>query len=201
MGCCFGKRRSSSETTEVELSTTTNAAVTARPGAQGEKVKVASSETSFVVSGEGSALASCPLDCDVCCWEVRVGAGAAGVRVGVTRFNEKKPRSLAAQLKDGGAEEESWVFPGFVDGGKDLEEGDVVTIFWDQTDLPMLSFSVNNTPYPEASVSRIRPSNNIYPAVSVAKGSVCDYVFDSTHWKYQPASSKWKAIICATSLI
>jgi len=202
MGCCCGKANKDEEDM-VEMSTTTNVAVTLKAGAKGEGVQVTPDGGSYTVTGKGTALGSCALDCDVGMWEVVVGKGGGrGVRVGIKRWHSKKPSPLSGQLGEDGTE--SWAFPTFANGGKDLEEGDVVSVFWDQTDLPMLSFAVNGVPFPEASVSRIRPSSDIYPACSVSGeegGSECRFVFDGQYFKYPPAGSKFKMVICATSLI
>ena len=200
--CCCGKgRRAAAEDDTIELSSVTNAAVTLKSGAKGEAVVVAPSPdgSSYCVSGRGTVLGSCVLDCDVGMWEVRIGKGAAGVRVGVRRYNAKRPTPLGGAMGEEGTE--SWAFPSFANGGKDLEEGDVVSVFWDQTDLPLVSFAVNGVPYPDAAVKRIRPSSDIYPAVSVDDGSSCELVFDGAHFKHTPAGSKFKMVICATNLI
>ena len=83
----------------------------------------------------------------------------------------------------------------------ELKEGDVVGIYWDQTDFPMLNFSVNGKMLQNYAINRIRPSSDIYPAVSVQSGSSCAFGFDGEHFKYPPSSNKFKMIVCATSLI
>ena len=206
MGCCLGKRGGGGDA-EIEIgSSATNAAVTCKGGAHGGDVKVVALEadrrSSFGVSGSGTALGSCTLECDVGMWECKVGKGSAGVQLGIKRWNAKKPSTLEYSLSAGAsADSPSWCFPGATQGGKDLEEGDVVTICWDQTDLPMLSFSVNGNPYPNASVSRIRPSQDCYPALSVETGSSAEFIFDGESFSYPPQGSKFKMIICSTSLI
>lgn len=187
-------------------SSTTNAAVTCKAGAHGASVKVASVESdkrsSFGVSGSGTALGSCALECDVGMWECKVGKGSSGVQLGIKRWNAKKPSSLEGSLSAGSsADAPSWSFPDATQGGKDLEDGDTVSIYWDQTDLPMLSFSVNGVPYPEASVSRIRPSQDCFPALSVENGSSAEFVFDGESFAFPPKASKFKMIICSTNLI
>jgi len=198
MGCCFDKVKREDEDA-IELSTTTNAAVTLKVGAKGDGVTVSTDGTCYAVSGKGTVLGSCALDCDVGMWEVRIGKRPGGVKVGVRRFNAKRATPLGGALGEEGTE--AWSLPKFGDGGKDLEEGDVVSVFWDQTDLPLVSYTVNGVSYPEASVKRIRPSADMYPACSVEEGSTCELVFDGEHFKHQPPGSKWRQVICATNLI
>ena len=197
MGCCCSK---SGHGEVIEMSVTTNIAVTLKIGQKGENVVVVPSESGYTVTGSGIALASCPLDCDVGMWEVKIGKQPSGVRVGVMRFNTKKAApSLGGLLGEG---VENWYFPDSSHGGKDLEEGDVVSLFWDQTDLPQLSFAINGTLLPQASVSRVRPSSDVYPACSVEPGSSCELIFDGQHFNNPPSgSSKFKMVICATNLI
>lgn len=83
----------------------------------------------------------------------------------------------------------------------ELKEGDVVGVYWDQTDFPMLNFSLNGKLIPNSSVNRIRPSQDIFPAVSIQAGSICEIGFDGDNFIYPPVASKFKGIVCATSLI
>ena len=217
MGCCFRKGNLDRDS-EVECnSTTMNAAVTCKAGVHGEEVQVATlsgadGKTSFAVAGNGTALGSCSLDCDVGLWEVKIGKAPEGVQVGIKRYNAKKNSPLDGILCEdgsssssnstgGSAESPSWCFPTAAQGGKDLAEGDVVSVYWDQTDLPMLSYCVNGVPFPGASVSRIRPSLDVYPAISLRGGSSAEFIFDGECFKYPPKGSKFQMIICSTSLI
>lgn len=150
------------------------------------------------VKGQGIALGSCSLDCDTAYWEVRVGS-PQGLRVGVKRFNPKKPAKLTGNLDDApDADEDSpaWYFK-----GPELKAGDVIGVYWDQTDLPMLSFSLNGDICPDASILRIRPAIDIVPAVSCQQGSSCEMIFDGDSFINPPKSSKFKMIISAKSLL
>jgi len=192
---------------ELSESITSNAAVMCRGGLAGKDVKVSLDAGCYKVTGTGIALGSCALDCDTALWQVRVGAKPEGVRVGVKRYNTKKPSPLVGHLEGGsspesllGAENEaspSWTFK-----GRELKTGDVVGVYWDHTDLPMLSFTVNGEDIPEAAVMRIRPAIDIFPAVSLeGDGSSCELIFDEAYFVGQSKSSKFKMIVCATSLI
>lgn len=200
MGACLSCLKGSDDDGEViEFSTTMNAAVTCKLGLKGDAIKVGQniSTSSYTISGSGTAIGSCALDCDVAYWEVRVGKQPENVRIGIKRFNPKKGPSLNGQLEESGeSEDPSWCLTGV-----ELKPGDVVGVCWDQTDLPMLSFCVNGTQLMQGSVNRIRPSNDIYPAVSVSDGAECEIVFDGNHFWKAPPSSKFKMIVCATSLI
>lgn len=154
------------------------------------------------VSGGGTALGTCPLDCDTAVWQVRLGKNPAGIRVGVKRYNPKHPCDLNGSLvtSDSDKENPSWSM-GPDTTGVVFAEGDVVDMYWDQTDLPMLSFSINGDARPSADVNRVRPANDVRPAVSLEKGSSCEIIFDGRHFTHPPKSSKFKNIICSTSLI
>ncbi|KAJ1434494.1 hypothetical protein B484DRAFT_446579 [Ochromonadaceae sp. CCMP2298] len=195
MGCCA----STSGEDDVLLSNETSAAVTCRAGLKGENVTVteAAEGGSYAVKGSGTLLGSCCLDCDTGMWEVKVGKNPEGVRIGIKKHNAKtNPGKLFEHLdSDADARSPAW----FLDE-TELKEGDVVGIYWDQTDLPMLTFSVNGEPA-RFSVTRIRPAVDIYPAVSVREGSSCDIILDGTRFLFPPKSSKFKMIICSSSLI
>lgn len=64
----------------------------------------------------------------------------------------------------------------------------------------MLSFTVNGVPTSSADVNRIRPTNEIYPAISVSN-STAEIIFDEKKFNFAPKSKKFQMIICATSLI
>jgi len=84
----------------------------------------------------------------------------------------------------------------------DLKEGDVVGVYWDQTDMPMLSFALNGEKISDQySTNRIRPTQDIYPAVSVKKDSTSCVMFDGQTFAYPPSSTKFGAIICSTNII
>ena len=202
MCCCCKKSPMSADNSSVELSSTaTNSSVMCKCGLYGNDVHVSTDpKTSFVtVKGKGIALGSSTLDCDTAYWEVRIGPNPEGVKVGIKRFHMKKPSDLSGNLDDPvavGEDSPAWHFQ-----GPALRTGDVIGIYWDQTDLPMLSFSLNGNIIPEASVLRIRPAFDISPAVSVQEGSSCEMIFDGNHFLNQPKSSKFQMIISAKSLI
>ena len=130
-------------------------------------------------------------------WEVILGKNPDGVRIGVKRFDFKHKSPLEEPMTgktDG--DEPTWVM-----AGNGLKEGDVIGIRWDQTDLPMLSFLKNNAMVDIASFNRIRPAVDIVPAVSVIEGSTCQVIFDQKGFKHPPNGTKFKMIVCATSLI
>ncbi len=145
-------------------------------------------------------MGSCPIDCDTGYFEVKLGNKATNdtIRVGVKRYNPKKNADLSGQL-----DAPSELFPGFCFTSQKvtLKAGDVIGVHWDQTDLPMLSFTVNGVEIAEAAINRIRPSNEIYPAVSLSGGADCAVIFADQDFSFKPRASKFKMIVCATSLI
>ena len=141
-------------------------------------------------------LGSCALDCDLAYFEVRIGdKNPAKTRVGLKRVHKKQAIDLSGELNPTDSESPSWIFD-----YKDLKAGDVVGVHWDQTDLPMLSFTLNGIEYAQAAVTRIRPTQDIYPAVSIVDGS-CEFIFDEDGFIHKPRASKFQMIVCATSLI
>ena len=208
MGCLLSifRQRSDQDEVTIELgSTTTNVAVTCKCGAFGPDIKTCIDPTSnaIKVEGKGTALGSCALDCDTAYWEVKLGSNPSNVVIGVKRYNSKKPTPLTGSLKDSSSVSdgapESFVFT--PEGNCVLKTGDIVGVYWDQTDLPMLSFTLNGKDVQSASVMRIRPACDIIPAVSVDTGGSCEFYFDGNHFAHPPKSNNFKMIVCATSLI
>lgn len=66
----------------------------------------------------------------------------------------------------------------------------------------LLAFSVNGEMKEKYSISRVRPANNIYPAVSLEQGSTCRVTFVSDGFKHPPLNKgKFKMVVGAMSLI
>jgi hypothetical protein len=200
--CCCRKNAMSADGSDLELSSkSTNTSVMCKSGLYGNDVHISvDSKNNFItVKGKGIALGSSTLDCDTAYWEVRVGQNPEGVKVGIKRFHIAKPADLSGNLSDPstpGNDSPAWYFQ-----GPTLKTGDVIGVYWDQTDLPMLSFSLNGNIIPEASILRVRPAFDIVPAVSVQEESTCEMIFDGNHFLNQPKSSKFQMIISAKSLI
>jgi hypothetical protein len=95
----------------------------------------------YIIEGSGLAIGSCALDCDTAMWEVKVGKSPEGVRIGVKRYNKKKSPDFSLALGDGEEEKDSSETASSYLKNAELKEGDVIGVYWDQTDLPMLSFS------------------------------------------------------------
>lgn len=147
----------------------------------------------FTVSGTGIMIGSCALDCDTGYWECVIVKEPEGCKVGIKKYT--KSEQLTGLLKE---EETAWLF----DAAKHpLREGDVVGVYWDQTALPMLSFTVNGVQDPSISINRVRPAVDVYPACSVTGNSIVDMSFNSSNFKFPPTSKKFSMIICASQLI
>ena len=200
--CCCCRSNADGSRSDVELtSNATSRSVMCKCGLYGNDVHISvdSKNNYIAVKGKGIALGSSTLDCDTAYWEVRVGQNPEGVRVGIKRFHIAKPAELSGNLGDPvipGEDSPAWCFQ-----GPTLKTGDVVGVYWDQTDLPMLSFSLNGNIIPEASILRVRPAFDIVPAVSVQQDSTCEMIFDGNHFLNQPKSTKFQMIISAKSLI
>lgn len=200
MGACLScLKKDSKKEKNVVLSTTVNTATAIKLGPKGTKIKLSHNKEKnmYAIEGSGTVLGSCSLDCDTGYWEVHVGKNPTGLKIGVVRFNSKKPTSLEETMNGSG----EGTTPSWCLHDVELKEGDIVGICWDQTDLPMLSFCLNGNLLATSSVTRIRPANDICPAVSVEEGSTCQVVFDGNNFAKQPPSSKFTMIVCATSLI
>lgn len=203
MGClCFKGRGNQEDGIEEININVTNSAVTCKPGFKGSKVQVQQTENfSYKVSGSGILLGSCPLDADTARWEVVLGSDTANIQVGIMRYRQKEASKI---LEDDLAKHESsadnntaWR----LSTQQPLKKGDVIGIFWDQTDLPMLSFSINGELVSQASVNRIRPSTEIFPAISLSGNAEAELIFDERAFKCPAISTKFKMIICSTSII
>lgn len=208
MGCCYSRGNGS----DVELlQETTNAAVTCKIGQIGSSVIVSLDETTnfYTIQHKGKqpsglALGSCPLDCDTAMWEVKLGSNPTSVTIGVKRYKGKGV-DFDSALDDENEQERkvqtSW-FLNWKYLSAAPKEGDVIGIYWDQTDLPMISFSLNGEMLPTStSINRIRPSNDVHPAVSVKTGASCEVIYDGDNFLFPPKSKKFGPIVCATSLI
>lgn len=165
---------------EINGSSVTNAAVTCRSGPHGKAVKsiVDSASNHYKVSGTGIMLGSCALDCDTAFWQIKVGLNPEDLRIGLRRYSLKSPVPLDGTLDDEANKSESFYLKLENEGDTILKTGDVVGVYWDQTDLPMLSFTINNKPIDSASILRVRPATDVYPAISVQNGATCDVIFD-----------------------
>ena len=139
-------------------------------------------------------------------WEVKIVKGGAGVNIGLKKYVAKRPIPLDGKLEtetnDGKGSEPCWILQRDLMGKQTtLNDGDVIGIHWDQTDFPMVSFTLNGVFLPSASITRIRPAQDIFPAVSCADGSVAEVCFDGSNFAFKPIASKYTAIVCASSLI
>ena len=198
MGCCCSKS-SVQEDSESLTQTATSDNVTCKVGKSGDSIKVEINSNNFyAISGKGTAVGSCYLECDTAYWEVRLGDNPSGVCVGIRRGDKNLNGYLDAN-ENGESQsiDESWYFK----TASELKKGDVIGIYWDQSALPMLSFSLNGVDFPDSAFLRVRPANNIIPAVSVRESSSCEVIFDGKYFLHNTKSSKFGMIISATSLI
>ena len=188
--CCCSKRREYDEDDdEIELSAN-NCKIGLISEGMTITPKRTNEEGAYVVNGKGIAMGSCPLECDTAYWEVMLGKNPENVKIGVVRFDPKTDKKPTPISKD------KWQLE-----DDSLKEGDVVGIHWDQTDLPMLSFTKNGDRI-TSSVNRIRPSNNIYAAVELASANAsATLVFDGRFFDFEPLASKFGAIVSATNII
>ncbi len=197
MGCCCSR---ADDEDRVELTgTDTNTAVCCKIGQKSGAVQVSHDDASdsYYVSGNGTAAGSCTLDCDTACWEVKLGPNPQNIRIGLKRMLKGRDHRLNGQLDDAHeGQVDSWTLQGY-----EGKEGDVIGVYWDQTDKPMLFFTVNGKQLDVGAVNRVCPANDVYPAVSVADGGSCTVTFNENFFAFPPVYRRFGPIICATSLI
>lgn len=204
MGACFGCFKKTSKDTgrssDAEMSATTSpvASVTCKIGMKGSDVRstLDTSANVYSISGNGTAIGSCSLDCDTAYWEVVVGENPSDLKIGIKRYDLKRKEPLDG-IMDGKNEGDS---PSWILQDQTLVDGDVIGVRWDQTDLPMLSFTKNGVLLDRESINRVRPAIDIFPAVSVQNNGSCKVLFDEKSFKHQEGN-KFKMIVCATNLI
>jgi hypothetical protein len=165
------------------------------------------------ISGSGTIIGSCPLDCDVGRWEVEILKNITNtkqIQIGIKRFYKHIPTEHLNQTMDqtnqppNASNETISYF--LSDNSLTLKENDVIGVYWDLTDLPMLQFTLNGNLLFNTSVNRIRPSNDMFIAVSLDgqltnnTGS-CKVLFAQKEFHHPPIASKFKMVICSTKLI
>jgi hypothetical protein len=151
----------------------------------------------LMVSGEGAALASSPIEQDAAYWEIKV-VKAGAIRLGVAR--KLGPKELEGGVKPpkGGGEpgngraQRSWC------ADIALAEGDNVGVAFGQADLPNLSFTKNGKPLPEHDVKKI--GGMVYPVFSVGGGACIKVLFESGDFENEPPRS-FSPLMVAQSVI
>ena len=168
---------------------------TCKVGYTSKKLSITSNDdNSHSICGNGIVLGSCALDCDSAYWEVKIKSNAKSVRIGLVRYDPKNKGSPPKDL-------DYKMDLNHKDTKENLKAGDVVGIKWDQTDMPMVVFTINGKIINHAIITRIRPSINIYPAVLLEDGGECDLLFARSLFRFKPESPKFDQIICAKSII
>lgn len=225
MGCCCSSEDvDTASSGEVELETR-NVANMPKIGLHSKFMKIARIDHGlFKIKGKGVALSSCMLEADIAYWEMVIPARPANgaltekVMVGVSRFmkNQKETPILDTPIDfaavDEGGDNSALVkshptlqvpFWGMPVSIPSNEKDTVIGVHFDQTDLPMLSFTVNDELQLSKSINRIKPSQNLYVSVSIPQGyeDECIVIFDDAHFKGKPAANKFGPLICSSSLI
>jgi len=168
-------------------------------GYTSKKISITSNDNnSHSIKGNGIVLGSCALDCDSAYWEILIKSNASNIQIGLVRYDPKNNKQ-----KGGPTELDYKMDLNQKDKKVNLNDGDVIGIKWDQTDMPMVVFTINGKTINHASITRVRPSINIYPAVLLEDGGngACDLIFSRSLFKFKPESPKFDQIICAKSII
>mgnify|MGYP000113324442 CR=1 FL=1 len=211
MGCCWGKNSSTDAADvaaqEQEMSVT-NHAVLCKAGLKGEKVDVQDDPKAcgYRVSGSGTLVGSCALDCDIAYWEVILGKNPERVSVGVKRLNAKRAvvnngMGTLNKTLENTEQGTFWILDREKLAGVELKEGTCIGVHFDQSDLPMLSFTIDGKLYSNASISRIRPTQDLIAAVSVDDKASATVIFNEDGFTQKPWAGKFRAIVASTSLI
>jgi hypothetical protein len=249
MGCCFSQSNGDHNDHEVEINfNTIHKKKGGESAAKEEPVlnqcscgkmspAMQTDSNSGEITGYGTLLGSCPLDCDTARWEVVIGKNITSteqIQIGIKRYFKHVPNDhLLLTMEQANSDSKQSNSPanetiGFYlsDSSLSLKEGDVIGVYWDQTDLPMLQFSYNGNVLMSQSVNRIRPSNDMYVAVSLVPGASegegnnnnspskrkanrsssssngsFKLLFHDHEFKYPSIASKFHMIICSTKLI
>jgi hypothetical protein len=207
MGCCFSSD-SSSDAEEIEMKFT----------ADTPDIKVEDKSTANVMSmymedkncltsdGEGSvaaAMAPVVLEQDKCYWEIQVDYTGKDedffLYAGVSKKNDVA--ASAGELSSF----EAFSDPMFLVKIPDLKRGDTVGVCFDQSDLPMLVFRVNNE-ITSHHVTRVKGS--VHPFVAFTSGSpdqsatttAVSLVFKGKRFKGK-MPQKFDAVLAASNLI
>ena len=187
MGCCWGKTSSTDvkDSVQEQEMSTTNHAVLCRAGLRGDKVNIEEDPKSsgYKISGSGTMVGSCALDCDIAYWEVILGKNPEKVQVGVKRLNAKRAianNGLGTLNKTLDETEDGtyWILEHNKLAGVELKEGTCVGVHFDQSDLPMLSFTIDGKLHSNASITRIRPTHDLIAAVSVNDEASATVIFN-----------------------
>lgn len=148
------------------------------------------------VRGSGTALASASIEQDAAYWELHVTKAGGRLIWGISKAI-KRPQ-LKAVLNTQSSGDGLFVLDS-ASGDLELDDGDVLGVAVQQSDLPMLKFFRNGAEIPDSAVSRFR--GTMFPAVSVSGGVEVRVAFDAELWKHAPASGRYEPLMCAQSLI
>mmetsp|Transcript_22336 Transcript_22336/g.68943 ORF Transcript_22336/g.68943 Transcript_22336/m.68943 type:complete len:202 (-) Transcript_22336:2317-2922(-) len=201
MGCLFSCDDEDDEPmaeTEVELSATR----------KGSQVRLEGGE----VHGSGTVFADAAIHQDAAYWEVKIIKNGGRIVWGISRDIERDALNAALSIKEG--EDSACVLdsanldptsnPDPEDeaphsGIMVLNTNDVLGVYVQQSDLPMVQFYCNGQEIPETAVNRFR--GLMYPCVSVMGGAIVKVTFNEESWEYPPAQKKYQAMMKAQELI
>ena len=105
-----------------------------RAGLSGKNVNVVKLTDGFEVTGSGIILGSSALDGDSLYFEVTLFGSES--QVGLKRHRQESPKS-SLDLDSLEIGEDAWVFDRTISKFRDLVDGTVIGVHWDQMDKPM----------------------------------------------------------------
>mmetsp|Transcript_15934 Transcript_15934/g.17691 ORF Transcript_15934/g.17691 Transcript_15934/m.17691 type:complete len:228 (-) Transcript_15934:28-711(-) len=170
-------------------------------------------------SGTGTIIADTAIEQDSAYWEAKIISSEGHFCLGVARKQDELNKidfpnnestwgfSTISDNNDSETtkkeEEEKWGFEE-IDTTLKFQDGDVVGIVMDYTDLPMLSFYKNGELMDDFSVWRIR--GKVYPAVRIIEednnATKIEMVFGpSDKWKYPPPKKRCTQIVKSQNVI
>eukprot|EP00934_Nitzschia_sp_Nitz4_P006669 Nitzschia sp. Nitz4//scaffold113_size70149//38471//39205//NITZ4_005952-RA/size70149-augustus-gene-0.85-mRNA-1//1//CDS//3329533347//6659//frame0 len=181
------------------------AALSISPKLSSPEIQISSQK----VSGQGLALAGASIEQDMAYWEWHVSL-EKNVHVDTVQFgvSGKKDRQFYENLKNVEEPPEEGS-PSQINGTQwmraiDVENGDVVGVAVQQSDLPMVQFTLNGEPLHISAINRFRgtvhPSIHI-PASAQAKGFAAALVVDESAFKHESPGGRFGHLLVARSIV
>ena len=204
MGCCCSSDKEGEEARETEMAAQKMAqslVVSAKLSAPTVKISEGNKLT-----GHSLALVAAPLEQDAAYWEWHISLPARK-HVDTILFGvaSKKDRSFYQELagkdvEEGSSSEEhgtQWMKT------VEVQNGDVVGVAVQQSDLPMLQFFHNGDPLYDISVNRFK--GTVYPAICLPKSAEEDLqvtaVLMEDKFEHMSPAAKFGPIIVARSIV
>lgn len=224
--CCSCLKSGSSQTSETELTNQNNLNNSTSAGNDSPKKSpifisakmsapsIKMTEQDLKVEGTGLALANLPIEQDAAYWEWHVETSSSSTD---SDDDDDVDFDAFSSLKFGVATRKNREFYNALQSNQDgddtelddgtalmkpivgLEDGDVIGVAVQQSDLPMVQFLLNGEPQHEIAINRFR--GTVYPSVSVVEGFKVKAVFDEDSFKELSPHVRFGPLIAARGII